>query len=313
MKITQSRHASSILAAGTGVVALVLVGTVVVQGSNAAAAPTAVGLGTAGSFAVLAGSTITNTGPTTITGDIGLSPGTAFTGDTTVTTSGTIHTADAVALRAQNDLTTAYNTAAAAKPPTAISADLVGKTLKPGVYNSASSVALSGVLTLDAAGDPNAVWIFQAGSTLITASGSRVAMLNGAQACNVYWQVGSSATLGTGSTFKGTILALTSITLTTAAKVDGGVLARNGAVTMDTNTITRSACTTVTTAPTTRASSSATPSSSATRPSTPAPSTTRSATPSPSTAGNTTPSASPTGRVSATPRGPVGTGDNSSG
>jgi len=302
MTSTHPTRTWSLLAAGTGVVALVVVGTVVAVGPTASAAPVAVGLGTAGSFAVLAGTTITNTGPTTITGDLGVSPGSAFTGDTDVTASGSIHKADAVALRAQNDLSTAYNTAAGAKPPTAISADLVGMTLKPGVFNSASSVALSGVLTLDAAGDPNAVWIFQAASTLITASGSKVVMLNGAQACNVYWQVGSSATLGTGSTFKGTILALTSITLTTAAKVDGRVLARNGAVTMDTNTITRSACTTGTTAPTTRASSSAT-SSSATRPSTS----------SPSPATNATPTATPTGRVTATPSGPVGTGDNSSG
>jgi type VI secretion system secreted protein VgrG len=124
-------------------------------------------------------------------------------------------------------------------------------TLVSGVYTSASSMGLTGTLTLDAAGDPNAAFVFQAGSTLTTASGSQVALINGAQACNVFWQVGSSATLGTGSRFRGTILALTDITVTTAATVDGRILARNGAVTLDTNTITRSTCATpATVAPT---------------------------------------------------------------
>jgi len=144
----------------------------------------------------------------------------------------------------QTDLVTAYNTAAGQGPTTPVSpVDLVGKTLKPGVYNSASAIGLSGVFTLDAAGNRNAVWVFQAGSTLITASGSKVVMLNGAPpSCNVYWQVGSSATLGTNSTFIGTIMALTSISLQTGAKLDGRALARNGGVTLDSNTITRSAC-----------------------------------------------------------------------
>jgi hypothetical protein len=239
-----------------------------------------VGLGTAGSFAVLAGTGITNTGPTTVTGDIGTFPTASITGLTSMTVNGTNHAGSSVTQGAKTDLTTAYVTAAGQGPTTAIAADLVGQTLAPGVYNSASAVGLSGVLTLDAAGDPNAVWVFQAGSTLITASGSRVVLLNGAQSCNVYWQVGSDATLGTNSTFTGTILALTSISLQTGATVDGRALARNGAVTMDSNTITRSVCTTTTGSPT----------------------------PTPTSTTPTSTTSPP--QVAVTPRGPVGTGDD---
>jgi hypothetical protein len=268
----------SLVAARRSAVALAIVGLLFTLGSNAVAAPTAVGLGTAGSFAVLAHTGITNTGPTTITGDIGTFPTTSITGVTSLTLSGTNHAGDSVTQGAKTDLVTAYNTAAGEGPTTAIPADLVGITLKPGVYNSAAAIGLSGVLTLDAAGDPNAVWVFQAGSTLITASGSKVVMLNGAQSCNVYWQVGSSSTLGTNSTFIGTIMALTSISLQTGAKLDGRALARNGAVTLDTNTITRSACSTSTSTPTAAAIT---------------------------TSGSTRSS-----QITAVPRGHVGTGDN---
>jgi hypothetical protein len=206
----------------------------------AVAAQAPVGLATADSFAVLAGQTVTNTGPSVITGDIGVSPGTAVVGLVAVT--GTIHAGDAAADRAQSDLTTAYDDAAGRTPPVLVAADLGGLTLAPGVYRSASSLGLTGALTLDAQGDPNAVFVFQAGSTLTTASMSRVNLINGAQACNVFWQIGSSATLGTASGFAGNILALTSISLNDGVTVQGRALARNGSVTLINDTITVAHC-----------------------------------------------------------------------
>lgn len=218
----------------------------VVAGSQPAyAAEAKVGLGTASSFAVLAGTTVTNTGPTVVSGDLGVSPGTAITGfpPGQVIGGGARHEADAVALQAQNDLTTAYNDAAGRTPATSVGDNLGGQTLVGGAYQTAAAMALTGTVTLDAQGDPNTVWIFQAGSTLTTATSSTVALINGAQACNVYWQVGSSATLGTDTVFNGTIMALTTATLQTRASVAGRVLARNGAVNLDNNTITRPGCT----------------------------------------------------------------------
>jgi hypothetical protein len=193
-------------------------------------------------FAVLAGAGVTNTGLSTIAGDIGSFPTVAITGLASLTLGGANHGADAVTQHAKADLVTAYDTAAHAGSTATIAADLGGRTLLPGVYTSASSIGLTGVLTLDAHGDPNAVFVFQAGSTLTTASASRIDLVNGARSCKVYWQVGSSATLGTGSTFRGSIIALTSITVTTGVTVDGRVLARNGAVTLDSDRITPSAC-----------------------------------------------------------------------
>ena len=225
----------------TSLVAVSAAALLVVSAGSAQAA-TSVPLGTAGSFVVLAGAGITNTGPTTLNGDLGTFPTTSISGPGSLTVTGTNHGGDAVTQGAKSDLVTAYNNAAGQGPTTPIAADLAGQTLTPGVYNSASSVGLSGALTLDAGGDPNAVFVFQAGSTLTTASGSIVNLVNGAQSCNVYWQVGSSATLGTGSAFRGSILALTSITLTTAATVEGRVLARNGAVTLDSNTVSSPEC-----------------------------------------------------------------------
>lgn len=227
---------------------------------GAGAAGTGVPLGTADSFAVLAGSGITNTGPTTVNGDLGTYPTTSISGTASLTVTGTNHGGDAVTQQAKTDLVTAYNTAAGEGPTSPIAADLGGQTLKPGVYNSASSIGLTGTLTLDGGGNPGAVFVFQAGSTLTTASASNVSLVNGAQSCNVFWQVGSSATLGTGSSFRGTILALTSITVTTGTTVEGRVLARDGAVTLDTDTITKPSCAaaTATASPTTTTTAAAT-------------------------------------------------------
>lgn len=197
-------------------------------------------MGTSADFGVLAGSAITNTGASVIAGDLGISPSNAssVTGFPPGNVTGTTHFADGVALQAKSDLTTAYNNAAGRICNTTIAADLGGSTLVPGVYCSASSIGLTGTVTLNAQGDPDAVFIFQAGSTLTTASNATVAIINGGQSCNVFWQVGSSATIGTGSNFLGTILALDSITLTTGANTSGRILARNGAVTLDDNDIT---------------------------------------------------------------------------
>ena len=204
-----------------------------------AANPLPVPLGTASSFAVLGGSTVTNTGPTIVSGDLGLTPGSSVTGfPPGSVVGGSIHVNDSAAMQAQNDLTTAYNDAAGRLLPTTVSGDIGGQTLFPGVYKSASSLMITGSLILDGQGNSGAVFIFQIGSTLTTASGSHVILINGASAANVFWQVGSSATIGTGSSFQGNILALTSITVTTGATVLGRMLARNGAVTLDTNTIT---------------------------------------------------------------------------
>jgi Ice-binding-like len=216
---------------------------VTVVAGTALAAASAVGLGTAGGFAVLAATTITNTGPTTITGNVGLHPGSAITGFGSVTLHGAKHVADGVALKAKNDLVTAYNDAAGRTPVTTVATELGGKSLKAGVYNStAGTFGVTGTLTLDAQGNSQAVFIFQTASTLITAPGSSVALINGASACNVFWKVGSSATLDTTTKFKGTIMALTSISLKTGATLQGRALARNGAVTMDSNVITDAAC-----------------------------------------------------------------------
>ena len=223
-----------------------------------------VNLGTTSTFAILAGSTITNTGTTTINGsaggnvdgnvggDVGLFPGTIFSGQTSTKISGAIHLADAVAIKAKDDLVTAYNDAAGRTPVTTIPSELGGRTLTPGTYDSADGTfQITGKLTLDAKGDPNGVFVFKTGSTLITASASDVNLINSARFCRTFWQVGSSATLGTNSHFVGHILAMQSITATTGATVQGQLLARNGAVSLDNNTITNGFCPTTAVAPTT--------------------------------------------------------------
>ena len=231
------------------VLAVVIAAVVVaVTPTQAKAIATSVPLGTAGSFGVLAGTTVTNTGDSVISQDLGVSPGTAITGFPPGVVLGQQHSADAVALQAQSDLVVAYDDAAGQDTDFALDSGIGnGETLLPGVHTAESGVGLTGDLVLDADGDPSAVWVFQIPEALTTASASRVLLTNGASPCNVYWQIGSSATIGTNSTFVGTIMALTSISVTTGANIDGRALARNAAVTLDTNNIFLSACGTGTT------------------------------------------------------------------
>lgn len=212
----------------------------VVAGAGPGGGPTPSALGTASTFVILGGSTVTNTGATTvIVGDVGVSPGTAITGiPTGQPTGGTIHANDATAATAQTDLTVAYNDLAGRAANTTMTGlNMGGRTFRPGVYVWSTSAQLTGTVTLDAQNDPNAVFIFQIGSTLTTASNAAVLLINGADANNVYFQVGSSATLGTGTVFRGNIVALSSITLNSGAALTGRALARNGAVTLDTNAV----------------------------------------------------------------------------
>jgi hypothetical protein len=209
--------------------------------NSALGATATVGLGKAASFSVLGGSTVTNTGPTTMFGDLGLAPGSSVTGAPHVL--GQTHIDDAVATEAKNALTTAYNQAASRPTNGSAGTDLAGQTFSPGVRTASSSLLLSsGSVTLNAEGNPNAVFIFQIPTTLITGSNTTVSLINGAQACNVFWQVGSSATLGTGTHFVGTIMAAESITANTDATIHGRLLAQTAAVTLEANTITTSNC-----------------------------------------------------------------------
>jgi hypothetical protein len=265
---------------------MIALGTSMLMSATAYAAQGPVDLQTAGSFAVLAGSGITNTGPTTVSGDIGTFPTPTETGFGSVTLSGANHDGDAVTQGAKSDLLAAYNDAAGRKPVTSVPVELGGSTLLPGVYTS-PTFGLTGTLTLNAQGNPNAEFIFKAGSTLITASDSRVLLINGAQACDVVWQIGSSATFGTGTSFVGDVLSHTSITAQTDATFHGRLLASGGAVTLDTNTIVAPSCA-AQTAPT------ATP--------TPSASPTSSNSPKPSPSGTATSSAPPSGKPTSSKR-----------
>src|SRR5579863_21805 len=214
--------------------------------SASAATTTTVDLGTAAPYAVLAGSTVTNTGPSIISGNIGVSPGTAVTGfggaPNGTVINGSIHAADAEAASAQAALTTAYNDAAGRVKTMSIPGFIgAGETLGSGVYNATSSLDVGGSLTLN--GDSSAVFIFQAASTLVTDTGTTIRLTGGAQACNVFWQVGSSATLNSGTTFVGTVLASTAISVLSADTIRGRVLASTAAVTLDDDTITVPHCT----------------------------------------------------------------------
>jgi hypothetical protein len=289
-----------------------LAGLLVVFTGTAQAAVTAVPLGTAGTYAVLAGSGITNTGVTTIVGDVGSSPTSAETGFAAcpgancVALTGANHTApdpnDAATQNAKIALTTAYDNAAGRTPST-IPTELAGQTLAAGVYNSTSGTfGMTGTLILDGANDPNAVFIFQTASTLITGGAANISLIRDAQACNVFWQVGSAATLGAGSTLRGTILAHDNISLGDGVTVDGRLFASEqasgaGAVTLIHDTITRPLCAT------------SPPSATATATSTATAAPTSTATSSPTVGA---PSTTGVPQVANTPVGPVQTGDGTS-
>jgi hypothetical protein len=225
-------------AASAATLAVLTAAGLLLDQSGTARAAAAIGLGTADSFAVLAGAGISNTGTTVITGDIGSDPTPSITAGISVT--GAQNPAGTAG--AKNDLTTAY-TNAAGQTFQAVGTELGGTQLTAGVYR-AGTLGLTGTLTLNAQGNADAVFVFQAGTTLVTETGSTVALINGAQACNVFWQVGSSATLKAGSVFVGNVLADQSISLQAGTSVQGRLLASVGAVTLISNTITRPGCTT---------------------------------------------------------------------
>jgi hypothetical protein len=216
-----------------------------------AAQASPVDLATVNPFVVLGGQTVTNTGPSVLNGDLGVAPGTALPGFGPAVINGAVHANDAVAAQAQSDLTNAFNVAAG--QPVAPADDLTGKdlggmTLVAGAYRFNTSAQLTGTVTLDAQGDPNAQFVFLVGTQLTTASASVVALINGASPCNVYWKV-DTGVLGTTTAFQGNLMALTSISLNTGATVLGRMLARNGQVSLDTNVLTRPQCATSTTGP----------------------------------------------------------------
>jgi len=240
MKIKNKNKIKSLL------LALFLIVMMVVPAMGAGQ-PTVV-LGTTSTFAVFAGSTITNTGTTTINGDagadIGIYPGNVLTGQASLVTGGAIHLADEIAIAAKGDLITAYDNVVERTPVTRIATELGGATLKPGIYDSEDGTfKITGTLTLDGNDELNPVFMFKTESTLITESDSNVNLINGARYCRTFWQAGSSATLGTNSHFEGHLLAYTSIAVNTGATVQGKLLARTGAVTLDNNTITNGICT----------------------------------------------------------------------
>jgi hypothetical protein len=251
MKLSKHRTAVGLLVLGS-LIPLTFAGSIV------AAGPPAVGLGTADAYGVLAGDNIANTGSTTITGDLGLHPGSSVTGAPNVL--GASNVANGAAQQAKADLRTAYLDAEGRPGAILVAAGaLGGRTLSPGLYKDDGGPASLGIATgqtLTLNGDASSVWIFQSASTLITETGSRVVLTGGAQACNVFWQVGSSATLKTSSTFVGTVMAHTSITAQNSVTVVGRLLAGAqangaGALTMDTDTITRTPCAATPVTPTT--------------------------------------------------------------
>ncbi|HYP48765.1 MAG TPA: ice-binding family protein, partial [Thermoleophilaceae bacterium] len=225
--------------AGAGLLAVASMMSLLFAAGAQAQAP--VGLGTAGNFSVLGATTITNPGATTMARDLGLHPGTEVTGAPQTLGASYIADAEGVALRAKNALTAAKIDAAGRAVTASAGTELAGRTFTPGVYNASSTLIFSsGILTLDAVGNPNAVFIFQVGSSLTTLSGTTVRLINGAQPCNVYWEIGEDVDLGTNSVFMGTVMAGNRITAATGATLDGRLLASNAAVNLNNNTITTS-------------------------------------------------------------------------
>jgi hypothetical protein len=231
-------------------IALCFVFTAIMVAIPIAANAAPVGLATAQPFVVLGGAGVTNTGPSVLNGDLGVTPGTSLSGfGAPAVVNGATHDNDAVAAQAQADLTTAYNVAAGqpiAPGNDLTGVDLGGLTLSPGAYGYSTSAQLTGQLTLDAHGDPNAQFVFVIGSTLTTASASSVILTNGASPCNVFWKIGSSATFGSGTAFEGNVMALTSISLNSGVTVLGRALARNGEVTLINDVLTLTGCATET-------------------------------------------------------------------
>lgn len=239
MARSRSPRPLHVLFAGTGLAAALLLG-VAPAADAATVIDGPIGLGAAEPFGVLGASTVTNTGPTVVRGDLGLSPGTSITGfggGTNGRVTGTVHQTDAVAARARSDARTADGTGRSLSPTRSGLSDLDGLSLTPGVYDGTTlGLASGGDLTL--AGDARSVWVFRTASTLTIGSGSRITITGGASSCNVFWLVGSSATLGTAAQFQGTVIAATSVTATTRATVAGRLLALGGAVTLDRNAVT---------------------------------------------------------------------------
>lgn len=297
MANSTSKKFPAVIKFGVPAIAIVAAITLFTISSTISNAEPKVLLGNTSNFAVLAGSGITNTGATTVSGtaggDMGSAPTPAFTGEASVTTTGTKYlAAEAIVVSAKASLDSVYLDAAGRTSTSTIAADLAGQTLVGGVYTGASSVGLTGTLILDGQNNPDAVWIFQAGSTLTTASSSVVSLINGAQACNVFWQVGSSMTIGTGSTFVGHVFAQTSITDDGGSTISGQLLARDAAVTLNNTTIINDACAVVTPTPTATATVTPTPTVSATP--TPTVTATPTPTPPPSSGGGDTTPATPT-------------------
>ena len=244
LQSTRKRMGSRLVIAGLALGALTIAA---ISGTADAGIVATVPLATAGSYSVLAGTTVTNTGPSVLGESLGVHPGTAVEGfpPGIVSAPGTIDAGGPTSLTAQNDLTIAYDNAAGRTVEfTQTNPDLVGQTLIPGVYAATAKapLSLSGQLVLDGQNNSSAVFIFQTDSTLITGSGSSILLINGASECNVFWQVGSSATLGSGSVFVGNILALTSVTVNSGVTVRGRALARNGAVTLINDTFVAPSC-----------------------------------------------------------------------